>query len=232
MRLFRLFSLMDHFRSRLQPATARELGLLLGVSVRTVYRDIADLQAMGAPIRGEGGIGYVMERGYFMPSLRFDTDELEAIALGMRLVAERGGSQLAEAAGRVSAKIASSVGDTARETMIKTPLEAGPSSTGFSPEDRARHDRLRVAIRDRHRLRIDYVSRNGQASSRLARPLGLTAFDGSWLLTIWCEQAGDFRHLRVDLIRTAEPTGKTFRDEAGKRFADVLQRERHKPVNR
>ncbi|WP_439529024.1 helix-turn-helix transcriptional regulator [Pannonibacter sp.] len=229
MRLFRLFSLMDHFRSRLRPTTARELGQLLGVSVRTVYRDIADLQAMGAPIRGEGGIGYVMERGYFKPSLRFDTDELEAIALGMRLVAERGGAHLAEAAGRVSAKIASSIGEDARETMISTPLEAGPSSLVSSPEERNRHDRLRVAIRDRQRLRIDYVSRSGQPSSRLARPLGLTAFDESWLLTIWCERAEDFRHLRVDLIRSAEPTGETFRHEAGKRFADVLQRERGVP---
>ena len=82
MRLFRLFQLMDQFRARKAPVTARELAELTGISVRSVYRDIADLQGMGAPIRGEGGIGYVLERGYFMPSLRFDPEELEVVALG------------------------------------------------------------------------------------------------------------------------------------------------------
>ena len=89
MRLFRLFQLLDELRLRRNATPARTLAQDMGVSLRTLYRDIADLQAMGAPIRGEGGVGYVIEPGYFMPSLRLDEDELSALALGVRLVAAR-----------------------------------------------------------------------------------------------------------------------------------------------
>jgi predicted DNA-binding transcriptional regulator YafY len=91
MRLFRLFRLLDKLRVRTQPITALELSGLMGVSLRTIYRDIADLQSLGAPIRGEGGIGFVMEKGFFLPSLNFESDELEALALGAKLVAARTG---------------------------------------------------------------------------------------------------------------------------------------------
>lgn len=221
MRLFRLFRLLDEFRLRHAPVTARELSDDLGVSLRTLYRDIADLQAMGAPIRGEGGVGYVMEPGYFLPSLRFDADELEAIALGVRLVVSRGEPKLAEAAVRASAKIASTVNEGARRAFLDSPVESGPSVLGRTPH----LETLRDAVRQRKVLEIAYEALTGKASVRRARPLGLTVFDTVWLLTIWCERASDFRHLRVDRIRSINETGECFRDEAGKRFSDCLARE-------
>jgi predicted DNA-binding transcriptional regulator YafY len=228
MRLFRLFRLLDQLRVRTTPVPARGLAVLMGVSIRSIYRDIADLQAMGAPIRGEGGIGYVMERGYFLPSLGFDDEELDALALGLRLVSERSSSRLAAAATRASAKVASAIGDSARDNLLATPLEAGPSAAGAQAKAGPIYDYLRDAIRRRGVMRIDYVALSGERSSRLARPLGLTAFDESWLLTIWCETARDFRHLRLDRIEGCEATGQTFTHERGKRFSDALKREREK----
>jgi predicted DNA-binding transcriptional regulator YafY len=232
MRLFRLFRLLDQLRVRTTPIPARELAVVMGVSIRSIYRDIADLQAMGAPIRGEGGIGYVMERGYFLPSLGFDPDELDALALGLRLVSERSSSRLAAAANRAAAKVASAIGDDAREDLLATPLEAGPSAAGVQAKAGPIYDQLREAIRRRHLLRIDYVALSGERSSRLARPLGLTAFDESWLMTIWCETAQDFRHLRLDRIERCDATGQTFRPERGKRFSDAVRKERAKLAGR
>lgn len=228
MRLFRLFRLIDLMRLRTTPATAASLSAELGVSVRTIYRDIVDLQAMGAPLRGEGGTGYVMERGYFLPSLRFEDDELDAIVLGLKLVSERVGPSLDGAASRAAAKISSALGETQKERMFEPALEAGPSpelpDNGSPTNFRA----LRTAIAAKDVLTIGYRDAAGRCSIRDARPLGLTLFESAWLFTIWCETAQDFRHLRLDRITSVEATGRRFRAERGKRFQDAVDIERRR----
>jgi len=224
MRLFRLFQLLDELRLRSGAVSAQALARDMGVSLRTLYRDIADLQAMGAPIRGEGGVGYVIEPGYFMPSLRLNEDELSALALGIRLVAARTDPAMSEAARRAAAKIASSVGEEARRQFLDSSFEAGPSAAANSPH----LPELRDALRQRNVLEIDYTSLSGHRSTRLARPLGLTVFDSVWLLTVWCETAEDFRHLRVDRINGIRITTERYKDERGRRFSDCLEREGHK----
>lgn len=232
MRLFRLFRLLDLLRLRTTPVVASTLAAELGVSVRSIYRDVADLQSLGAPIRGEGGIGYVMERGYFLPSLRFDPDELDAIVLGLRLVAERATPTLDRAARRAVAKIASAIGEAGRDGMADLPLEAAPSRAAEAVRDTGLFATLRDAIANARKLRIDYENAAGQRSTRLARPLGLTVFDETWLFTIWCERSEDFRHLRVDRIVSALPTGERFRHEKGKRFKDAIALERQKRASK
>lgn len=226
MRLYRLFDLLDRLRTRRVPVSAETLAVEMDVSLRTIYRDLADLQALGAPIRGEGGVGYVMDHGYFMPSLHLNPDEIEALAFGARLAAARGGDGLAEAANSAMAKLASSVGAEDRAALLDTTMEVGPSAqmphTGL--------DSLRRVIRERKVLRIRYRDLSGRGSERLARPLGLTLFDAVWLLTIWCERSSGFRHFRVDRIESIEETGKAFRHERGKRFADCLALEQGKRV--
>lgn len=228
MRLFRLFRLLDIMRLRTMPITAASLAADFGVSVRSIYRDIADLQAMGAPIRGEGGLGYVMERGYFLPSLRFETDELDAIVLGLKLVSERTAPVLGGAARRAAAKISSALGDEQKESMADAPLAAGPGVAPFGDTGPQAFSRLRAAIASKELLRIGYRNADGRASTREARPLGLTLFDNAWLLTIWCETAQDFRHLRLDRIVIVEGTSKVFMTEKGKRFKDALDLEHSK----
>lgn len=228
MRLFRLFRLLDLMRLRSTPVTAASLADELGVSARSVYRDIADLQAMGAPIRGEGGIGYVMERGCFLPSLRFETDELDAITLGLKLVAERAAPVLDGAALRAAAKISSALGEAQKESMVDSALEAGPSSALKGDGTALPFATVRAAIAARETLAIGYRNEVGRSSTREARPLGLTLFENAWLLTIWCENAQDFRHLRLDRITSLNRTGKRFRLEKGKRFKDAIDLERGK----
>ncbi len=220
-RLFRLFNILDELRLRRTPVTARALADAMGVSTRTLYRDIADLQAMGAPIRGEGGLGYVMTPGFFMPALSFDEEELAALAMGIRMAAARGDLPLSSAARRAAAKIAASLGESSGAEFLDAPLQAGPSSLAQTPHLAT----LRQAIRRRSVLELDYTSLKDVSSTRRARPLGLTSFDTVWLLTIWCDTANDFRHLRVDRIGAIRDTGERYRDERGKRFADSLDRE-------
>lgn len=228
MRLFRLFRLLDLMRLRSTPVTAATLADKLSVSTRSIYRDIADLQAMGAPIRGEGGVGYVMERGYFLPSLRFETDELDAIILGLKLVTERAAPVLDGAAQRAAAKISSALGEEQKESMVDSALEAGPSSAANGDGNALPFAMVRAAIAAREKLTIGYKNAAGRSSTREARPLGLTLFENAWLLTIWCEVAQDFRHLRLDRITSLNRTGKRFRMEKGKRFKDAIDLERSK----
>jgi len=86
----RLFTLMDALRRHRRPVTAADLGAELGVSVRTIYRDIQVLSGLGAPIDGEAGLGYLLRPGFFLPPLMFDEAELEALVLGVRFVGRQG----------------------------------------------------------------------------------------------------------------------------------------------
>lgn len=223
MRTLRLFSLLEHLRGRHRPVSAEVLASELDVSVRTIYRDMSTLQKIGAPIRGEAGVGYLMEKGYFLPPLHFDADELDAIMLGTRLIAARGDDELARAARRVSAKIGAVMVGNAGEAYQRLPLRAVSRPSEESAKAGLQLGFLRRAIRDRALTEIVYVDLGGRESRRIARPLGLTVFDAVWLLTIWCEQKHDFRNLRVDRIAQAQRTGASFRHEAGKRFEDYLK---------
>lgn len=223
MRTFRLFTLLDHLRGRTEPVSAEMLAQELQVSVRTIYRDMATLQVMGAPIRGEAGVGYQMEKGYFLPPLRFDADELDAIMLGTRLLVSRGDDQLAAAAMRVSAKISAVLSNDLSETYKHLPLRAVARQTIENTSANRHLAHLRQAVRNKMILDITYTDLQGNQSQRLARPLGLTMFDDVWLLTIWCETRLDFRNLRADKIDSLQMTGKKFRSEKGKRFEDYLK---------
>ncbi len=223
MRMIRLFSILDRLRIVQQPISAKRLANELDVSMRTIYRDMVTLQTMGAPIRGEGGVGYQIEKGYFLPPLHFDAYELDAVVLGMRLVAARGDGPLADAALRASAKINTVLSETDQDRHARSPLLAcsvqdetlGNSISFLSP--------LRVALRERNKLQISYSDLEGRVSNRTVRPLGLTAFDQVWLLTAWCERRNDFRNFRVDRVKSVKQTGDNFARESGKEFRDYLR---------
>nr|WP_040676654.1 YafY family protein [Nitratireductor pacificus] len=219
MRASRLFGLLEQLRMHRQPVSAGHLAETLGVSPRTIYRDIATLQSMGAPVRGEGGVGYQLERGYFLPPLHFDPDELDAIALGMQLIAARGDGDLKQAAARVAAKLDAVVpgGEHRR-------VRQGDMIAYAKASEAQRHlAGLRRAVRERRRLRIGYLDLKEVETTRHVRPLGLTAFDNVWLLTAWCEERDDFRNFRVDRLTGIAETGERFAPQAGREFKDYLK---------
>lgn len=223
MRSLRLFALLDHLRGRSVPISADALAEILGVSVRTIYRDMVTLQAMGAPVRGEPGVGYQLEQGYFLPPLHLDHNEMDAVMLGMRLIATRSDEPLAAAARRASAKFAASMDADQQVTYANLPLRAVSKQTAESEGAKAHLPLLRDAIRRRLVLRITYADLSDNESERTIRPLGLTLFDSAWLLTGWCEARNAFRNFRADRIAIIRATGATFRHEKGRRFEDYLK---------
>ncbi len=195
---------------------------MLEVSPRTIYRDMATLVAMGAPVRGEAGLGYQLEKGYFLPPLHFDADELEAIMLGVRLVMARGDGDLGAAAQRVSGKISSTMQAGAGDRYKNLPLRAVSKLTEEHSKANLHLSFLRRAVRDRVVVTLEYLDLKDNITERIVRPLGLTMFDAVWLLTGWCESRNDFRNFRLDRISKVETAGRVFRHQKGQRFEDYL----------
>jgi predicted DNA-binding transcriptional regulator YafY len=222
MKTLRLFSLLDRLRSASTPVSAEALADMLEVSPRTIYRDMATLVAMGAPVRGEAGLGYQLEKGYFLPPLHFDADELEAIMLGVRLVMARGDGDLGAAAQRVSGKISTTMQAGAGDRYKNLPLRAVSKLTEEHSKANLHLSFLRRAVRDRVVVTLEYLDLKDNITERIVRPLGLTMFDAVWLLTGWCESRNDFRNFRLDRISKVETAGQVFRHQKGQRFEDYL----------
>lgn len=222
MKTLRLFSLLDRLRSASAPVSAEALAEIMEVSPRTIYRDMATLQAMGAPIRGESGLGYQLEKGYFLPPLHFDADELEAIMLGVRLVVARGDEELSAAAKRVSGKLSATMQAGAGDRYKNLPLRAVSKMTDENSKANLHLSFLRRAVRDRIVVKIEYLDLRDKITERSVRPLGLTMFDAVWLLTGWCESRNDFRNFRLDRITRVASDGQVFRHQKGQRFEDYL----------
>ena len=218
----RLFQIVQLLRGG-RLVTAKKLAERLEVSERTVYRDVADLQASGVPIDGEAGVGYVLRGGFDIPPLMFSRGEIEAIVLGTRMVEAWGGAQLAESAREALKKIEAVVPPDLRDRIERTHLYA----PGYRvPEAmRRRLDALNDAIRDRHVAEIDYRREDGGASAgRRIRPLGLYFWGGAWTAVAWCELRVDFRSFRVDRMQRLEVLSERFRDEADKSLHAFLAR--------
>src|SRR5262245_26541742 len=175
----RLFQLVQLLRSR-KLRTAAELGTELRVSARTVYRDVADLVGSGVPIEGEPGVGYRLRKGYELPPLTFNAEEVEALVLGARMVQAWADDELAQAASSALTKIEAVVPESLRDVVTNSTLFAprGPWARSMSGE----LGLLRRAIAERRKLRFRYEREDGEGSERTARPLGLYFFGAKWLL--------------------------------------------------
>lgn len=222
----RLFRIVEYLKARRQAVTANTLAAELEISVRTVYRDIADLCRANVPIIGEAGVGYVLDKDYTIRPLMFDVEELDALALGARMVGSWGDRDIATAARRAIDKIAAVLPDALRQEILQTAL--------FSPPSQARlpikidSSALRRAIRTRHRVEIDYEALDGAKTTRSVRPLCLAFFGPVWLFTGWCETRQDFRNFRLDRISRLVVSDQRFADEKGKRLTDYRRIEERK----
>lgn len=204
----RLLAIVQTLRRRRYPVTAKALAGDLGVSERTLYRDIATLQASGAPIRGEAGVGYVLGQGYDLPPLMFSAEELEALMLGVRFVLRRGDPGLARAAEDAIAKIETVLPAQLRPVLADTALYA-PWAAEWEDVlvDEAA---IRRAIRSEHKLRLTYRDGAGSPTERLIWPVAMGYRDGFRMVAAWCELRGDFRHFRTDRMVTVEVTDRRF----------------------
>lgn len=216
----RLFELVQLVRGR-RLTTAAFLADRLGISLRTVYRDVADLQAQGVPIDGEAGVGYRLGAGYDLPPLMFSTDEAKALVAAVRLAQARLDGALAGAAEPALSKILAVLPAAARAAAESLAIYA-PTFNGADPV-RERLEQLRGAIERRRKLAIAYRDEAGRDSRRTLRPLGCFFWGTVWTLGAWCEERQDFRSFRVDRIAELRVLDEVFRDESGKTLADLLR---------
>ena len=202
----RLFALIQALRRHRRPVTAQKLATELSVSVRTIYRDIETLVAQGASIAGEAGVGFVMRPGFMLPPLMFRDDEIEALVLGSRWVAQLPDAPLARAAADAVAKIMAVLPDRLRHRVEDAGLFAVPRTAAAL--DRIDASVIREAIREERKLRIDYLSDDGKETVRVIWPIGVAFFERVRVVVAWCELRQAFRHFRTDRITSAELTGE------------------------
>ena len=217
----RLFKLIQRLRRR-RAQTAAQLAASLEVSERTVYRDIRDLQDSGVPILGEPGVGYLLQRGYDLPPLMFDGQEIEALVLGARIVRGWADPALAAAADDALSKIAAVVPAERRQELEATALFA--LNFRSRPRERDTLSALRRALRERRKAQLAYRDAGERESGRVVRPLGLFYWGSTWTLGAWCELRTDFRNFRLDRVTRVEILDQRFGDEAGKTLADMFRR--------
>lgn len=198
----RLFDLLQALRRHRRPVSGRVLAEETGVSIRTLYRDIASLQAQGAAIDGEPGVGYVLRPGFLLPPLMFPPEEIEALVLGSRWVARNADSHLRDAARSALARIAAVVPGELRDEFDRSSLLIGPGARPAA--DSVDLPTLRRAIRAERKLSIGYRDGKGEVSRRVIWPFALSFFDQARVIVGWCELRQDFRHFRTDRIASAE----------------------------
>ncbi|MEM8730525.1 MAG: YafY family protein [Pseudomonadota bacterium] len=191
----RLFELIQILRAARDPVTAEDLAHRLEVSSRTIYRDIAALQAMRTPIEGEAGLGYIMRRGYDLPPLNFDQEEVEALRVGLALLSRTGDTALMDAACRIGKKI-----DALQEPAAW--LRVAASGAPVDDPDKACVSKamLREAIRDERKIEITYRDEEEAETTRVLRPLALLYYQECAVLVAWCELRAAFRYFRTDRI--------------------------------
>jgi predicted DNA-binding transcriptional regulator YafY len=183
--------------------TAAILAQELEVSERTIYRDLSELAAQGAPVVGEAGVGYILRPGLFLPPLMLTEDETEAVLLGLRYVDQRGDDVLTKAAENARAKIAAVLSPEGQASAMVPMAIPGPAGKGF-PENKVPLSLLRTAIRSQKRLAIDYVDGEARYTQRVLWPIQLGFLDSARVLIGWCELRRAFRFFRTDRIVSAE----------------------------
>jgi predicted DNA-binding transcriptional regulator YafY len=194
----RLFEMLGVLRSRRTPVTALDLAHELGVSERSIYRDIETLRSLGAPLDGQAGVGFFLREGFFLPQLAFSPDELDAMILGLGWVQQRADPDLVRSSETALAKVLSARSEGAAQGNEAPALVAASASERVDPPQAAM---LRDAIRRQRKVAIRYEDAKGSASDRTIWPIAIVYFDDVRILSAWCEERSAFRHFRVDRVQ-------------------------------
>ncbi|MGZ9809986.1 helix-turn-helix transcriptional regulator [Pseudoroseicyclus sp. H15] len=212
----RLFALMQVLRDG-RVHRAEDLAGRLGVSLRTIYRDMDVLIDSGVPIEGARGLGYRATDDISLPPMNLTLTELEALHLGLGAVGAGADAELAAAARSLSAKI---------DSLLPEDRQTAPAGFGFALYPFADAGRahawlpqIRAALRARQKLRLDWEGEQGETRG-VIRPLKLDYWGRVWVLTGWAEEAGAFVQIRADRILDLRLMPQLFVDEEGKRLSD------------
>ncbi len=209
-KMARLFEIVQMLAAARRPMTGADLAARLEITPRTLYRDVAALQAMRVPVEGERGVGYILRPGFTLPPLMFTIEETEAIIVALGLLDRRGDSELRASARQVGEKIAASVPPPLRDRIGSGALRVWGSTVEPDGLDLAL---ARRAIREEARLAIRYRDEAGRETDRNIRPVALVYYSETANLVAWCELRQGLRHFRPDRILAATLAGGNFRGE-------------------
>lgn len=204
----RLFQIIQILRTNRTPVTGRSLADELEISLRTLYRDMAELIAQRVPIIGEAGTGYVLEDGYDMPPLMLTADELEAAALGAAWVASEADPSLARAAKDLVSKLSTAIPKELRPIILNASSKS--ISTQSKISERFDGALLRHAIRERYRLQLSYIDGNDELTDRIVWPMLIAFLDRSRYLIAWCEMRKGYRHFKTDRVQELKVLGEKY----------------------
>jgi predicted DNA-binding transcriptional regulator YafY len=216
----RLFQIVQTIRGR-RLTTAAHLAQRLEVSERTVYRDIADLQAQGVPIEGEAGVGYRLGKGFDLPPLMFTSQEAQALVAAVRVAQTWLDPALAAASADALSRVMS-VLPSAERAAAESLLVIVPNF-GLEPGTQRLLQQLREAAQTKHLAHMSYRDAADKPTGRTVRPLGVFYWGAVWTLGAWCETREAFRSFRIDRIDTLDVLERHFADEPGKTLADLLR---------
>jgi predicted DNA-binding transcriptional regulator YafY len=223
----RLFEIIQLLRQARRPLTAAAIAEQLEVAIRTVYRDVAALQGRRVPIEGAAGLGYVLRRGFDLPPLMFTIDEVEAIAIGARLVRRVKDATLQEAAARVLAKVAQVLPEPLRAHVAAPAIYVSEGNAaapqGIDPAA------VRFAIRENRKLRITYADESGTGTTRCIWPLAMAYYVDVTLIGAWCELRQDFRNFRLERIQSSQLLDERFPAGDGRLMAEWMALRKDRP---
>jgi len=190
--------------------TALEIAQELEVSTRTVYRDIQDLMANRVPIRGEAGMGYILDQGFDMPPMMFSEEEIDAVMLGIQWVKYNGDLHISRASENVLSKIEAVLPPDRRRLMHSArqviPQVQDPIKIQVSMPN------VRSAIRNQRKAKTCYQTPTGIITTRVICPLLVVFFESIQLLVAWCELRQDFRNFRMDRFKSFDLLDTPFSD--------------------
>jgi predicted DNA-binding transcriptional regulator YafY len=207
-RATRLLDLLQILRTHRRPVSGAALAQATGVSLRTLYRDIATLQAQGADITGEPGLGYILNPGFLLPPIMLSGEEIEALVLGARWVSAQADDRLRQSAAHALAKIAAVLPDDLRRSVeVSALLVPSPPNRQGPSRDLAP---LRDVIRSGIKIDIVYRDEASRETQRRIWPFALGYLGNLRIIAAWCELRNGFRHFRVDRIADLTITGQTY----------------------
>ena len=222
----RLFDIIQRLRTASRSTTAAALAEELEVTPRTVYRDIAALQARRVPIEGAAGVGYLLRKGFDLPPLMFSIDEVEAIAVGARMVRRLRDPKLQEAAESVLAKVTTVLPEVLRASLVSSPIFVSEGdAVAAEGVDMAE---LRAAIRDSRKFHIAYADEKGGRTNRTIWPIAMAYYVDVTLIGAWCELRADYRNFRVERVQSSKVLDEHFDQDNGRLFREwsALPKER------
>jgi predicted DNA-binding transcriptional regulator YafY len=221
----RLNDIVHHLRRMHQAVTANTLAETFEVSLRTIYRDIQSLVASGAPISGEAGVGYVIDKRYHLPPIMFDADEIEAIALGIGMVGNWTDDQFSAKAQSAFKKIQATLPAPLLQELHQISTFSAPSQ--YKIPWTVSFTEVRECIRRKNKVQFSYLDLQERTTQRTIWPLALVSFSPVWLLAGWCELRQSFRNFRLDRVSELVPLNNRYPNERDKNLHAYLAKIDH-----